>query len=760
MRHFRFVRSLPWVLALSCLAFLAMPIGAAAADRGEELRNAALAGDLAKVRSLLDAGTPVDAPARHGRTALLQAAQRGHLEVARLLIERGADVDVREQFFLTTPIDAALEAGNIELVKLLLEKGASAADSVLFTAIDRNDVGLAGLALATGKLEPLDLAAARRDGERLSPEMRELLAKAKAERRMRPPFTPKAERLAATYGKYQNRDGSVVLFARERGAGLALEMTGLAEKILVEPVEADRFDSADGKAAVFLIGRGGTIERLVLNQDGLLTFLGKAPADEPTALRAAAAAPREANPGEAAAEPEVVSRGRGAALAPRPWPQFRGPDGGGVADGQGAPSSWDVETGKGVRFKTAIPGLALSSPIVWGDRIYLTTVVAEGAEPEFNNDKYSDLSPVNDSTEHSFRLYALDTRGQILWQREVHRGKPGAARHIKASQANSTPVTDGDKVVALFGAVGKLAVYDKDGKLVWQRDLGVLDSPDPPSGTAGWGHASSPILVDGRVIVQADLHRGSFLAAYELADGKEAWRTPRSDLSSWATPALVKAAGGDELVVNGITIRAYDPKNGKELWRLGPNSEIVVSTPQTGGGLIYVTAGYPPVRPVYAIRPGSRGDLSLPAGESRSAAIAWSHSRGGTYIPTPVLYRGYYHTCNNNGIFTTYQAATGELLSTQRLSQSGLGVTASPVAADGRLYVFAEDGTAFVLSSGPEPALLGTYPMGEAVMSTPAISGGLMVVRTLGHLIGLEPDQMSAPRGSPPAGGGAPAFSR
>lgn len=745
------MRQIPWLHAALCVFLLALPaVPLAAADRGEELRNAALAGDEGRVRALLDAGVPVDAAARHGRTALLQAAQRGHLGVARLLIERGADVNVREQFFLTTPVDAALEAGNLELVRLLLEKGSAAADSVLFTAIDRNDVGLAGLALATGKLEPLDLAAARRDTERLSPEMRELLAGAVGVARQWPPFTPKAERLALTYGKYQNRDASVVLLAKARGQGLELELTGLERPIALEPTEADRFDSADGKTAAFFAGRGGIIERVVVNRDGELFFLGKAPAEEPTTLRAASAPPSDAPSGAtagapAAAESAAGGEGEGsraAAIAPRPWPQFRGPGGGGVADGQGAPSSWDLEKGAGVRFKTAIPGLALSSPIVWGDRIYLTTVVAKGSEPEFNNDKYGDLKPVDDQAEHSFRLYALDTQGKVLWEREVYRGKPGAGRHIKSSQANSTPVTDGDKVVALFGAVGKLAVFDKDGKLIWQRELGVLDSPDPPSGTAGWGHASSPILAHGRIIVQADQHRDSFLAAYELADGKEVWRIPRSDLASWATPTLVPAPPGsgrsDELVVNGITIRAYDPRTGAELWRLGPNSEIVVSTPQAGDGLIYVTAGYPPIRPVYAIRPGSRGDLSLPPGESQSAAIAWSHSRGGTYIPTPLLYRGFYHTCNNNGIFTTYRAATGELLSTQRLSQGGMAVTASLVAADGRIYVFAEDGTVFVLASGPEPVLLGSYAMGEAVMSTPAISGGLMVVRTLGHLIGLE----------------------
>jgi outer membrane protein assembly factor BamB len=732
-------------LILGLLLLLLIPaaaMGAPPADSGEQLRAAAAAGDEAKVRALLDAGTPVDAPARHGRTALLEACWKGHLGVARLLLERGANPSVREAFFGMTALTGALGAGNLELVRLLLDKGAEWADEVLFTAIERDDLGLAKMALDTGRIEPLDLAAARKEAANASAELRELLAKAEGTKRQFPPFRPAAERLAMILGQYQNRDKSVVLVVSQRGTGLELKLTGQEAPIAVEPVEADRFDTADGKISATFAGRGGIIERMMINRDGELLFLGKAPAVEPTDLQASAPAPTA--PAAPAVE-EETGAGRGAAIVPRPWPMFRGPGSSGVADGQGAPASWDVEKGRGVRFKTPIPGLALSSPVIWGDRIYLTTVVAVEGDPEFNNDKYGDLTPVEDKSEMSFRTYALDTKGKILWQHEIFRGKSGTARHIKSSHANSTPVTDGEKLVVLFGAVGKLAAYDKDGKILWQTELGPLDSTDPPSGTAGWGHAASPILVGDKIIVQVDRHKDSYLAAFALKDGKEIWRTARNDFSSWSTPTLYSSPNGEELVVNGTTIRGYDPKTGAELWKLGPNSEVVVSTPQVGNDLIYVTAGYPPVRPVYAIRPGQRGDLSLPEGESKSKAIAWSYNRGGTYIPTPILYRGYYHTCNNNGIFTTYDAATGQQLSTQRLSQSGMMVTASPVAADGRLFVFGEDGTAYVLSSGPTPALIGTYPMGEAVMSSPAISGGLMVVRTLGHVFGLE----SAPADGP-----------
>ena len=325
----------------------------------------------------------------------------------------------------------------------------------------------------------------------------------------------------------------------------------------------------------------------------------------------------------------------------------------------------------------------------------------------------------------------------MVWEREVYRGAPKVRRHLKSSLANATPATDGERVVVLFGAIGKLAAYGFDGKVIWQRDIGILDCNDPQSGSAEWGHASSPILYGDLVLIQGDRRKDSFLAAYRLATGEEVWRVAREELSTWGTPNILPAPSGDELIANGPTIRAYDPRTGKPLWSLGPSSEVVVATPVVGDGLVFVTAGYPPVRPVFAVRSGQRGDLSLPPGERSSKAIAWSHARGGTYIPSPILYRGILHTCNNNGVLTSYRAETGEQLSQIRLSNSGVSISASPVAADGRLYIASEAGDVYVLRAGLEPELLAVQPMGETVMSTPAISGGLLVVRTLNHVFGL-----------------------
>jgi outer membrane protein assembly factor BamB len=433
--------------------------------------------------------------------------------------------------------------------------------------------------------------------------------------------------------------------------------------------------------------------------------------------------------------------------AARPWPQFRGERASGNGDGQGVPFEWSVKDGRNVRFKTALPGLSLSSPIVWGDRIFVTTALGAKGDTSIRTGLYGDGDSVDDSSEHSFRLYALDRKtGAITWEREVFRGSPQVRRHLKSSLANATPATDGKLVVVLFGSVGVLAAFDLDGRERWRQDVGILDCNDPQSGTAEWGHASSPVLWGDLVVVQGDRRRDSFLAAYRLADGKPAWRVARDEASTWATPNVVRGSAGDELVTNGRTIRAYDPKDGKLLWTLGPNSEVVVATPVVSESTVYVTAGYPPVRPVYAVRAGHRGDLTLPESARSSAAVAWSHERGGTYIPTPLLYGGHFYTLNNNGIFTCYRADDGVQAYQTRLGGGGASFAASPVAADGRIYVASETGEVYVLRAGPEQELLATNTMDEVTMATPAISDGLMVVRTSGHVVGLAEPPKSAQR--------------
>jgi outer membrane protein assembly factor BamB len=319
-------------------------------------------------------------------------------------------------------------------------------------------------------------------------------------------------------------------------------------------------------------------------------------------------------------------------------------------------------------------------------------------------------------------------------------------RHTKSSYANPTPATDGRYVVAQFGSEG-LYTFDMDGRLLWKKDLGVLDSGWFYDPTYQWGFSSSPEIHGDSVFAQVDIQKGSFVAAWDLATGRELWRTSREEIPTWGTPTILRGTQGDELVTNGTTVRAYDPRTGSLLWSIGPNSEVTVATPVVADGIVYVTAGYPPVQPVYAVRAGARGRLDLPANETASPAVAWSVSTGGTYIPTPVAYRGHLYTLHNNGRLLCYDAKTGAVVYRTRVGTGGT-FTASPVAADGRLFIATEEGDVFVVRAGSQYEVLATNGVGEPVIATPAISGGVLVVRTLKNLYGLgEP---ASGRGSNP----------
>jgi outer membrane protein assembly factor BamB len=460
-----------------------------------------------------------------------------------------------------------------------------------------------------------------------------------------------------------------------------------------------------------------------------------APAPPPAANPATAAAPPAAAPASPAPASGVAAR----PAPPRNWPSFRGADGGGNGDGQRAVSEWDVATGKNIKWKTPIPGIANSSPIVWGGRIFATTAVS-ATDKSFRTGLYGDVAPVNDLSQHEWKVYALDAKsGKVLWERTAFAGAPKVKRHPKGTQANSTPATDGTRVVAAFGSIGLLVAWDVNGKELWRADLGVIDSGwffDP---SFQWGHASSPIIYRNSVILQADAQKGSYIGAWDLGTGKLLWKTARTDeIPTWGTPALVRsAAGRDELVTNGTKIRGYDPATGALLWTLGPNSEITVGTPVAGHGLIFVTGGYPPVRPIYAIRPGTgNGDISLPKDASSNQTIAWSNMTDGTYIPTPIVYGGNLITVNNNGIVSAYNAETGQRTFRGRVGTGG-AFSASPVAADGRLYLASEDGEVYVVRAEAGLTQVAANSMKEVIMATPAIADGLIVVRTMGHLYGI-----------------------
>ena len=419
------------------------------------------------------------------------------------------------------------------------------------------------------------------------------------------------------------------------------------------------------------------------------------------------------------------------------WPMFRGPQAAGVADTQGALVEWDVKAGKNVRWRTPIPGVANASPIIWGNRIYIATADSSTGVNTFQAGN-AGINSLNDTSEHTWKLYALDVNGgRIVWEKEVHKAVPRTKRHPKASQASSTPVTNGRHVVVLFGTAGILATYDVNGTQLWKKDLGLIDNGYVADPAQQWGHSASPILYENSVIIQADQQKGSYIAAYDVATGSELWKTTRDDeISTWGTPLVVKGKAGDELVTNGTKIRGYDPKTGKIRWTLGPNSQVVIPTPIAGNDVVYVSGGYQPVRPIYAIRPGGTGDLSLPTGKTSNDNILWSVDRDGPYIPTPLLYRGVLYSLNNNGVLNTFDALTGERMYRGRVGPGG-AFSASPIAADGRIYFANEDGQVYVVRAGKEYVQIAVNEMGEPITATPAISDGLMVVRTTRAVYGV-----------------------
>ncbi len=417
------------------------------------------------------------------------------------------------------------------------------------------------------------------------------------------------------------------------------------------------------------------------------------------------------------------------------WPQFRGPVATGVVEGGTTPTSFDAAKSQNLRWKTEIPGLSHASPIVWGNKVFVVTAVNSAAKDETRYGLFGDVAPVKDDPKHTWKVYALDKEsGKILWERVAYEGIPKVKRHPKSTHAASTPVTDGKYLIVLFGSEG-LYAYDLNGKLLWKQDLGVMDAGWFYDPDYQWEYGSSPIIYKNFVIIQADLQKDSYVAAFDLKTGKQVWKTAREEIPSWGTPTVYDGKARSELVTNGTkAIRGYDPLTGKELWRLTPNSEITTPTPFAAHDLIYVTSGYAPRQPIYAIKPGASGDITLKDGKEASDFIAWSKQRGGPYMPTPIVYGDLLYTCSNQGILAAYNAQTGERVYQERLGGTGGAFTSSPVASDGKLYFSSEDGDVFVVKAGAKYEFLAKNPVGEVMMATPAISDGLLIVRGIHHV--------------------------
>jgi outer membrane protein assembly factor BamB len=420
------------------------------------------------------------------------------------------------------------------------------------------------------------------------------------------------------------------------------------------------------------------------------------------------------------------------------WPAFRGSNASGIAEGFATPIQWNVPDGKNVKWKTPVPGLGHSSPVIWGDQIFITTAISGQADANLKVGLYGDIKSVEGDTSHKWMVYCLDKRtGKVVWERVAYTGIPKIKRHPKSTHASSTPATDGKHLVAMFGSEG-LYCYDMKGKLLWKKDLGVLDSGFYMVPAAQWEFASSPIIFEDKVFLQCDVQQGSFIAAFQIKDGKEIWRTPRQDVPTWSSPTVYRSKERTLLLINGYKhIGGYDAATGKEVWRLTGGGDIPVPTPIVAHDLVFITNAHGRMAPIYAIRLDAAGDISLAENTTSNKYIAWSVSRDGAYMITPLVYGDYLYNCKNNGVLLCFEAKTGKLVYQERLGDGKTGFTASPVASDGKLYFSSEDGDIYVVKAGPKFEVLAENDMGEICMATPAISEGTLFFRTQGQLVAI-----------------------
>ncbi|MBX9580460.1 MAG: PQQ-binding-like beta-propeller repeat protein [Gemmataceae bacterium] len=690
---------------LSAVALLALVgFAAAAADpKRDALWAAVRNNDPKAVQAALDAGADVNARNEYGVTALWIAAGKGKQEVVELLVKAGADVNARDDIWYQTPLSSAAGGLKLEAVKTLLKAGAKDADAALLTAAGGGNATMAeavlGLAETSQDARDQALFLTSASNEKL----REVLTKAGAK-----PLPPAAEadrkRWADWAGTYDS-DGGAKLAVAVKDAGLVISGR------LVRQTGPDTFAP---------LGVAGTSYR-VQPKDGKLAGITM------KRFTAEYAFTRFKEPVVKAAPAVVAARGQ---AAPLNWPSFRGPDGTGVADGQAPPVTWDAKTGEGVRWKTPIPGLGHSCPVVWGDKVFVTAAISSGQpDQSVRVGNYGDVGSVDDTSKHTWQVLGLDRdSGKILWTRTAYEGVPKIKRHLKGSQANCTPATDGRHVVACFGPEG-LYCYDFAGNLLWKRDLSTLDSSFALDREYEWGFGSSPVIHEGNCILQCDLSRDSFIAAFSLADGAKVWSTPRDEIPSWSSPVVWRNGVRTEVVTNAAQYaRGYDPATGAELWRLAKKSEVTIPAPVLGKDLAFISSGNRPIQPIIAVRPGATGDISLKEGESSNRSVAWGKLRGGPYMPTPILYGEYLYTCSNSGIVACYEAATGREVYKERAG--GGSYTASPVAADGRIYLTSEQGEVRVVKAGPQFELLAVNALGDYCLATPAISNGALFVRS------------------------------
>ena len=419
------------------------------------------------------------------------------------------------------------------------------------------------------------------------------------------------------------------------------------------------------------------------------------------------------------------------------WPQFRGSQAGVADDDPALPETWS-ET-QNVAWKVSIPGQGWSSPVVWGDHIFVTSAISSGTEPTPPRGiaEPFESGRMTSSAAQRWVVYDVDFKtGQIRWEREVRNGLPTVSRHVRNSYASETPVTDGERVYVYFGGLGLVAALDLKGSIVWTKDMGAAED------AGGWGMAASPLLYKDRLYIVSDNRVQSFIAAFDKRTGHEIWKVIRDEDQGWSTPVVWENEVRTEIVTAGARrVRSYD-LDGKLLWELSGMSDFgSIPTPVIRQGLAYISSGYPGSarRPVFAIRPGASGDISLKPEETSNQHVAWFQPLLGSYQTSGLAYGGYYYTLLDRGFLLCHDARTGrQVYGRQRLSGEASAFAASPWAYNGKIFAVSEDGDTYVVQAGPQYKLLGKNSLNEMTMATPAVARGSLMIRTQSRLYRIE----------------------
>jgi len=417
--------------------------------------------------------------------------------------------------------------------------------------------------------------------------------------------------------------------------------------------------------------------------------------------------------------------------SPDNWPQWRGPNMMSVVeDDPRLPETWSAS--EHVAWKTAIPGIGWSNPIVWGNKVFLTSVVppAESEKPK-KGFYLGQGRPDPEPGVHSWKVYCFDLQtGKLLWERTAHEGEARMPRHPKNSYASEPPTPDGERVYVLFGDVG-LYAYDIDGKPVWSHNI------ESKKAESGYGPAASPVLLGNQVIMVYDNDEASYIASYDTKTGKENWRTERDEGSTWSTPFIWKNSLRTEIVTAGQQkVRSYDP-TGKLLWYFYSRmTRLTIPTPVAANDMIYVSSGYigDDHKPVYAVRPGASGNITLRTAVRTNDFITWYQPKEGSYQPSPIVYGDYYYTLLDQGFITCHNAKTGEEVYGKQRIETGATFTASPWAYNGKIFCLSEDANTYVIEAGAKYNLIGKNVIDELALSSPAIAQGRLLIRTVSNL--------------------------